>query len=34
LKELDKREMAAEVVEVMLRCDPGDPLGVRKLLGG
>ncbi len=34
LKELDKREMAAEVVEVMLRCDPADPLGVRKLLGG
>ena len=34
LKELDKREMAAEVVEVMLRCDPSDPLGVRKLLGG
>lgn len=34
LKELDKREMAAEVVGVMLRCDPSDPLGVRRLLGG
>ena len=34
LKELDKREMAAEVVSLMLRCDPQDPLGVRKLLDG
>ena len=34
LKELGKREMAAEVVAVMLRCDPQDPLGVRTLLDG
>lgn len=32
LKELDKREMAAEVVAVALQCDPSDPLGVRSLL--
>ena len=32
LKQLDKREMAAEVVAVVLRCDPSDPLGVKKLL--
>jgi hypothetical protein len=32
LRQLDKRDMAREVVEVMLRCDPGDPLGVRSLL--
>ncbi len=32
LKQLDKREMAAEVVDQMLKCDPSDPLGVRNLL--
>jgi hypothetical protein len=32
LKQLDKREMAAEVVDVMLRSDASDPLGVRSLL--
>ena len=32
LKQLDKREMAAEVVEQMLKCDPSDPLGVKSLL--
>jgi len=34
LKELDKREMAEEVVAEMLRCDESDPLGARKLLDG
>lgn len=32
LKQLDKQEMAAEVVETMLRCDASDPLGVKNLL--
>lgn len=32
LKQLEKSELAAEVVETMLRCDPEDPLGVRHLL--
>ncbi len=32
LRELDKKEMAREVVEVMLRCDPSDPLAVKNLL--
>jgi hypothetical protein len=34
LKHLGKPEMAQEVVSLVLRCDPDDPLGVRKLLGG
>lgn len=34
LKKLDKREMAAEVVDVLLACDPSDPLGLRQLLDG
>ena len=29
LAELDKREMALEVIENLLRCDPADPLGLR-----
>jgi hypothetical protein len=29
LNELDKRDMALEVVDNLLRCDPSDPLGVR-----
>jgi tetratricopeptide (TPR) repeat protein len=33
LKELGKAQMAEEVVAVALRCDPSDPLGVKKLLG-
>lgn len=32
LKHLDKRDMAAEVVADLLRCDPSDPLGVANLL--
>jgi hypothetical protein len=32
LQQLDKAEMSAEVVEVMLRCDPSDPLGVKAFL--
>jgi hypothetical protein len=32
LRELSKTEMAAEVVERLLACDPSDPLGVRTLL--
>jgi hypothetical protein len=28
----EKREMAEEVVHVLLQCDPTDPLGVKKLL--
>jgi hypothetical protein len=32
LKEMNKPELAAEVVETMLGCDPSDPLGVRDLL--
>jgi hypothetical protein len=32
LRELGKQEMAVEVVERMLACDPSDPLGVRALL--
>ena len=32
LGQLGKREMAAEVVEQLLTCDPTDPLGVRGLL--
>ncbi|MBI3838787.1 MAG: hypothetical protein HY288_12750 [Planctomycetia bacterium] len=31
LKQLGKGEMAAEVVEFLLRCDPSDPLGVKRL---
>ena len=31
LKQLGKREMAAEVVQVILQCDPDDPLGVQRL---
>ena len=34
LKQLGKPEMAQEVVSHLLRCDPDDPLGVRKLLEG
>lgn len=33
LNQLDKRDMAAEVVEQLLQCDPSDPLAVKKLLG-
>jgi tetratricopeptide (TPR) repeat protein len=32
LLHLGKRELASEVVEQLLRCDPSDPLGLRKLL--
>jgi hypothetical protein len=32
LKQLGKEQMAREVVELTLRCDPSDPLGMRKLL--
>lgn len=32
LKQLGKREMAEETVELVVRCDPSDPLHVRKLL--
>jgi hypothetical protein len=32
LKQLGKPEMAAEVVELLLACDPSDPLGVKNLL--
>lgn len=32
LLHLGKRAMAEQVVEALLRCDPGDPLAVRKLL--
>jgi hypothetical protein len=32
LKQLGKRDMAAEVVALMLQCDPTDPLGMRNLL--
>jgi len=32
LKQLDKRAMAAEVVELLLACDPSDPLAVQGLL--
>jgi hypothetical protein len=31
---LEKREMAAEVVELLVHCDPRDPLNVRSLLSG
>jgi hypothetical protein len=34
LLKLDKREVAAEVVEFLMRCDPGDPLQLRRLLDG
>jgi hypothetical protein len=34
LKQLGKPEMAAEVVEALLACDPGDPLGVRQMARG
>lgn len=32
LKQLGKEQMAREVVELTLRCDPGDPLGMSQLL--
>lgn len=32
LRELGKREMASEVVQFMLLCDPSDPLAVKNLL--
>jgi len=32
LRELDKSQMAREVLDVVLRCDPSDPLGVKSLL--
>jgi hypothetical protein len=32
LRELGKTEMAVEVVERLLACDPSDPLGVRTLI--
>jgi hypothetical protein len=32
LVRLDKRDVAAEVVEFLLRCDPSDPLKVRQLI--
>jgi hypothetical protein len=32
LKQLGKEQMAREVVELTLRCDSSDPLGLRKLL--
>lgn len=32
LKQLGMPEMAAEVIELVLVCDPGDPLGVARLL--
>ncbi len=31
LLKLDKQQMADEVIDAMLRCDPSDPLGVKKL---
>jgi hypothetical protein len=31
LRQLDKHEMCAEVVDLALHCDPSDPLGMRKL---
>ncbi len=31
---LDKREMAAEVVDFLVHCDPRDPLNLRRLLSG
>ncbi len=34
LVQLDKRDMAADVVAQLLECDPTDPLGVRGLLAG
>lgn len=34
LKQLDKAEMSTEVVELALRCDPSDPLGIQKLVAG
>jgi hypothetical protein len=34
LMKLDKREVAAEVVEFLVRCDPRDPLKLRGLLAG
>ncbi len=33
LKQLDKREMAADVIAFILHCDPSDPLGVKGLRG-
>ena len=32
LMKLDKKQMAGEVVETLLHCDPSDPLGVAALL--
>ncbi len=32
LVQLDKREVAVEIVEFLLRCDPSDPLNVRQLM--
>ena len=32
LSQLGKREVAAEVVDFLVACDPSDPLGLRKLL--
>jgi hypothetical protein len=34
LLKLDKRDVAREVVEFLLRCDPRDPLHLRRLLDG
>jgi hypothetical protein len=31
LAKLQKPEMAAEVVQTLLRCDPSDPLGIRQM---
>jgi hypothetical protein len=34
LMRLDKRDVAAEVVEFLVQCDPRDPLHLRRLLDG
>ncbi len=34
LRQLGKAEMAAEVVQRLLACDPSDPLGLEALLAG
>jgi hypothetical protein len=34
LKQLDKQPLAQEVADVLLRCDPADPLSVRGILSG
>jgi hypothetical protein len=34
LLQLEKRELAAEVAEQLMACDPSDPLGLRRLVEG